>query len=76
MNVLGEIQNLISEYSGTEKEKITMESHLIEDINLDPLSISDIITSIESKYSVEISERDVRSFVKVSDIVEFIEDHV
>ena len=76
MKVLEDIQNIISEYSGVEKEKINLDSHLREDLNLDPLSIADIVSNIESKFALKISEEDIMNFDKVSNIVEFIEDQV
>lgn len=76
MNILEDIQNIISEYSGIEKEKVTLKSHLREDLNLDPLSIADIVSNIESKFAIKISEENIMNFNKVSDIVELIEDQV
>lgn len=76
MSTLADIQSIISEFSGTEKEKITLESNLKEDLNLDPLSITDIVDQIENKFSVKISPENLMNFNKVSDIVELIEDQV
>lgn len=76
MNALKDIQSIISEFSGTEMGKITLESNLKEDLNLDPLSVADIIDQIENKFSIKISQENLMNFNKISDIVELIEDQI
>ena len=74
MNITEEVKILISQHLGIEKEKINSESHLQDDLNADPLGISDLIVSIESKFKIKIPQESIVKFNTVSDIVEFIED--
>ncbi len=74
MNITEEVKMLISQHLGIEREKIDSDSHLQDDLNADPLGISDLIVSIESKFKIKISQENIVKFNTVSDIVEFIED--
>ena len=63
------IQDIISEVLGVEKDEITMESNLTDDLNADSLDALDIVTEIEEKLSVKIPDATVK------DIVEYIESN-
>lgn len=74
MNIIDELKILISQQFGIEEEKINNDSHLQDDLNADPLGISDLIVSIENKFKIKIPQESIVKFNNVSDIVEFIED--
>ena len=69
------IQDRISEVLGVEKDEITMESNLTDDLNADSLDALDIVTEIEEKLSVKIPDEDFTKFATVKDIVEYIESN-
>lgn len=74
MDITDEVKVLISQQFGIEKGKIDSDSHLQNDINADPLGISDLVVSIEEKFKIKIPQENIVKFNTVSDIVEFIED--
>ena len=69
------IQDIISEVLGVEKDEITMESNLTDDLNADSLDALDIVTEIEEKLSVKIPDEDFTKFATIKDIVEYIESN-
>ena len=69
------MQDIISEVLGVEKNEITMESNLTDDLNADSLDALDIVTEIEEKLSVKIPDEDFTKFATVKDIVEYIESN-
>ena len=69
------IQDIISEFLGVEKNEITMESNLTDDLNADSLDALDIVTEIEEKLSVKMPDEDFTKFATVKDIVEYIESN-
>ena len=69
------IQDIISQVLGVEKDEITMESNLTDDLNADSLDALDIVTEIEEKLSVKIPDEDFTKFATVKDIVEYIESN-
>lgn len=76
MNTLEEVKELISDQFGVEKGSISPDSHLQDDLNADPLSIADLVVSLEDKFKLKISQEEIIKFNLVSDIVEFLEDQM
>lgn len=76
MNVFEEVKELISEQFGVDKESVEGNSHLQDDLNADPLSIADLVVSLEDKFKIKIPQENIVKFNAVSDIVEFIEDQI
>ncbi|MBF1051157.1 MAG: acyl carrier protein [Peptostreptococcaceae bacterium] len=69
------IQEIIVEVLGVEKDSVTMDSNLMNDLNADSLDALDIATQIEESLSVKIPDEDFAKFETVKDIVEYIENH-
>lgn len=69
------IQEIIVEVLGVEKDSVTMDSNLMNDLNADSLDALDIATQIEENLSVKIPDEDFAKFETVKDIVEYIENH-
>ena len=69
------IQEIIVEVLGVEKDSVTMDSNLMNDLNADSLDALDIATHIEESLSVKIPDEDFAKFETVKDIVEYIENH-
>lgn len=75
MSTFEEVKKLISEQLGVEENSIQDSSHLADDLNADPLSIADLVVSLEDRFKVKIPQEEIIKFNTVADIVEFIEDH-
>lgn len=69
------IQEIIVEVLGVEKDSVTMDSNLMNDLNADSLDALDIATQIEESLSVKIPDEDFAKFETVKDIVKYIENH-
>lgn len=69
------IQEIIVEVLGVEKDSVTMDSNLMNDLNADSLDALDIATQIEENLSVKIPDEDFAKFETVKDIVDYIENH-
>ena len=66
------IQTLLSEEMGISPEKITMESRLVEDLNVDSIVMMVVIESIQEMTNADISDEDIKNTKTVADIVEFL----
>ena len=55
------IRDVISEKIGIDKEKITMESTFVGDLNIDSISMIDLIMELEDEYGIEFDEDDAGS---------------
>ena len=69
------VQAIIAEQLGVEPEKITPDAEFVADLNADSLDLVELIMSLEEEFGVEISDEDAEKIVKVSDAMDFIEEH-
>lgn len=57
-------------------DDITEDSKIIDELGADSLDIVEITSTLEDKYGIEISDSDIMKMKNVSDIFEYIEDHL
>ena len=69
------LKKLIVEQLGVDEEEVTMQASFVEDLNADSLDLVELIMSLEEEFGMEISDEDAEKIQKVSDAVEFIEEH-
>ena len=67
------IFNIIADYTGTDKSKITLESNLIDDLGADSLSAVEIVIAIEKQFGITIPDNQVESMIKVKDVIAIVE---
>lgn len=67
------IFDIIADYVGCEKSKITLESHMIDDLGADSLSAVEIVMEIEKQFDITIDDKQVESIVRVKDIIAIVE---
>ncbi len=72
--ILSRLKKLISGHLGVDEAEITEESHLQVDLNADPLSIADLIVSMEKEFNISIPQETAIKFQTVGDILNFITD--
>lgn len=75
-NIVEELKNIISLKLGVPKESIEQNSHLSDDLNADPLSVADIITSIEEKFGVNLPREELIHINTISDLTEAISERL
>ena len=69
------LKKIIVEQLGVDEEEVTMTASFVEDLNADSLDLVELIMSLEEEFGMEISDEDAEKIQKVSDAVEFIEEH-
>lgn len=70
-----QLKDLIANELSVSKDKITLETNLLDDLGADSLDAVELIMSIEDRFSVSIPE-DVASNIKtVKDIMSFLESN-
>ena len=66
------IRDVISDKMGIDKEKITMESSFVSDLNIDSISMIDLIMELEDEYGIEFDEDQADSIKTIADVIEYI----
>ena len=70
------IKDVLSERLGIDKEKITMETSFVEDLNIDSISMIDLIMELEDEYDIEFDENEADNIKTVADLVKFIDEKI
>lgn len=74
--ILEELKNIVSIKLGVPKENIQPDSHFSVDLNSDPISIADIITSVENKFGINLPREELAKIVTVSDLNEIVSERI
>ncbi len=69
------LKKLIVEQLGVDEGEVTPQASFVEDLNADSLDLVELIMSLEEEFGMEISDEDAERIQKVSDAVEYIEEH-
>ncbi len=54
-------------------DDITMEAELVNDLGVNSLELADLIMVCEEKFDIEINDDDIRKFITVADICDYLE---
>ena len=68
------IKNLLVEQMGLDEKLITPEAKLIADLQLNSLELAEFILTCEEEFRISIRDEDLKKLVRISDIVEYIEN--
>ena len=68
--IFAKIQQMLSDELGVDKERITMDSNFIDDLNADSLDIVDMIVEMEHEFDLSIPDEDAERIKTVGDAVD------
>ncbi|XP_014280213.1 acyl carrier protein, mitochondrial isoform X1 [Halyomorpha halys] len=68
------VLNVIKAYDKVTAEKLTLESHFINDLGLDSLDHVEVIMAMEDEFGFEIPDVDAEKLLRPADIVRYVGD--
>ena len=74
-----EIYEAIKEHlegRGAEADKVSMESHLVDDLGFDSLEVTELTLGLEERFGIDIPDEDLEGLATVGDAVDLIEQKV
>ena len=71
--VVEKVKEIIVDTLNCEQEKVTLEANLKEDLGADSLDAVELNMALEEAFDLSIPDEDLILFVKVQDIVRYIE---
>ena len=74
--VFEKIRSILAEQFDVEKESITLETNIQEDLGADSLDVVELISLLEEEFDFEIPDEDVENLKTVDGIVTFIEENM
>ncbi len=76
MMVFEKVKEIISNVlSNVDAEKITMDTHLVDDLGADSLDAVELIMALEDEFGIEVDDDAAQNMKYVKDLVKYIEDH-
>lgn len=73
--VFEKVQQIISKELNIAEEKITMETHLVDDLGADSLDAVELIMALEDEFGLEVDDEAAQGMKYVKDLVNYIEEH-
>lgn len=66
------IKELLCGEFSLDPESITLESSLKNDLGINSIELADFVLSCEDEFGISISDKDIRKFITVGDVVNYI----
>lgn len=76
METIDILKQLISERTGIDTSKVTIESHFGQDLNVSKIELADFLNYLEDYFKIDLHSEDVVNIETVSDLKNLIEDHL
>ncbi len=66
------IKSILVDELQLNESDITPEAELVNDLGINSLELADLVMVCEEKFNIEIKDEDIRKFLTVGDIVEYL----
>jgi len=70
--VLAGLAEIVNEVAGIPAESVQMEKSFVDDLDVDSLSMVEVVMACEDKFSVTIPDTEVKNLNTVADAVNYI----
>ncbi|MBQ7977186.1 MAG: acyl carrier protein [Clostridia bacterium] len=71
-----EITELLAEQLNIDKEIITRDSRIIEDLHTDSLDMVEMLIALEDKYDITVPDEDAKNLETIGKLVDYVENKV
>ena len=66
------VKRLLVDELSVNEEDVTPEAELVGDLGVNSLELADLVLMCEEKFNIEINEDDIRGFITVGDVVDYL----
>lgn len=70
--VFAELQDVIADFFDIDKEEITLDAHLYEDLDLDSIDAIDLVVKVQNMVGKKVQAEDFKSARTVTEVVDII----
>ena len=67
------VRDALAEQFDIDKDSISMDTNLLDDLGADSLDVVELIMSLEDEFGISISDEEAQNLVTVKRIVEYLE---
>ncbi len=71
--ILSGLAEIVNEVAGVETSEITREKSFVDDLDIDSLSMVEVVVAAEERFGVKIPDDEVKNLATVGDAVAYIE---
>ncbi len=71
-DIVKELAIILNEVAGVDQSKVTVEKSFLDDLEVDSLSMVEVVMAAEDKFGVKIPDEEVKNLKTVGDAVNFI----
>jgi acyl carrier protein len=71
--ILAGLAEIVNEVAGVPADDVQMDKHFIDDLDVDSLSMVEVVVAAEERFGVKIPDDDVKGLATVGDAVTYIE---
>ncbi|MFI6387288.1 acyl carrier protein [Nonomuraea sp. NPDC050547] len=72
-DIYGEVSAIIQEVTGMQAADVSPKKSIVDDLDIDSLSMVEIGVAVEDKFAVEITDAEMPRIVTVEDLIDHIE---
>lgn len=73
--VFEKLVEILAEQLDADKESMTPDTKIADDLGADSLDLVDLLMSIEDEFGIEIPDEDVEGLETIGDVAEYISAH-
>ena len=74
--MLETVKEMLEEALQIDPSEVSMNSELVADLGVNSLELADLILMCEEKFKIEIEDEDIKKFVTVGDVVNYLKETV
>ncbi len=73
LDIRADLAEIVNEVAGVDADDVQLEKSFVDDLDIDSLSMVEIVVAAEEKFGVRIPDEEVKNLKTVGDAVSFIE---
>ena len=74
--IIAQILAILEDVAEISPEDVSEDSVLMDDLDLSSMEILTIVADLEEAFGLRIPEKELRSFVTISDLADYLSEHV
>lgn len=74
--IIAQILAILEDIAEISPEDVSEDSVLMDDLDLSSMEILTIVADLEEAFGLRIPEKELRSFVTISDLADYLSEHV
>ena len=71
--ILADMADIVNDITGVDQSEVTLEKSFVDDLDVDSLSMVEVVVAAEEKFGVTIPDDEVKNLKTVGDAVAYIE---